>query len=292
MGHGGAMAAKIGVVKPAVLQGPALQAAEGFSIRGRPSWNGLLTTPNIDPDPDMPANQGISRGRRRPRRRRWRWLRRLVVAAFLIAIAPLLLTLVYLWPAIHPISTLMVKDLVTLEGYERQWTDIDDIASVLVHSVIMSEDGQFCFHRGIDWKELNLVLEEALSGEATRGASTIPMQTVKNLFLWQGRSFLRKALEAPLAVYFDAVVPKKRIMEIYLNIVEWGPNVYGAEAAARHHFGKSAAELSRREAALLAATLPNPRERNPAEPGRGLQQVAAVVERRTAQAGDYVGCVE
>ena len=156
----------------------------------------------------------------------------------------------------------------------------------------MSEDGQFCSHQGIDWGELNAVIEEAMAGETTRGASTIPMQTVKNLFLWQGRSFLRKALEAPLAVYFDAVVPKKRIMEIYLNIVEWGPGIYGIEAAAEHHFGRSARDLGRRQAALLAVTLPNPLERNPAKPGPGLKRLASVIERRAARSGDYVRCVE
>ena len=117
-------------------------------------------------------------------------------------------------------------------------------------------------------------------------------ETVKNLFLWQGRSFLRKVLEAPLAVYFDAVVPKKRIMEIYLNIVEWGPGIYGIEAAAEHHFGRSARDLGRRQAALLAVTLPNPLERNPAKPGPGLKRLASVIERRAARSGDYVRCVE
>ena len=134
--------------------------------------------------------------------------------------------------------------------------------------------------------------------EAPRGcspeiASSITMQTVKNLFLWH-RPFatLRKVVEMPLAVYADLVMPKKRIMEIYLNIAEWGPNIYGIEAAAQHHFGRSAKNLSRRQEALLAVTLPNPAGRNPAKPGRGLQRLANLIEGRAMRAGGYVGCLE
>src|SRR5690606_21673986 len=135
-----------------------------------------------------------------------------------------------------------------------------------LNSVIMSEDGQFCFHHGIDLGELKGVVDDALAGEATRGASTITMQTVKNLFLWsRPLASLRKLVELPLAVYVDAVLPKRRIMEIYLNIAEWAPGVYGIEAAAQHHFGVPAKKLTRRQAALLAVTLPNPYARNPAK---------------------------
>ncbi len=158
---------------------------------------------------------------RRTRFRLRRWLGGLVVALLALALIPVALTLLYLMPFVHPISTLMAKDIVTLQGYQRDWVPLEEIAPVLVHSVVMSEDGQFCSHRGIDWGALNEVIDDALAGEQTRGASTIPMQTVKNLFLWQGRSFIRKALEAPMALAFDAVASKKRIMEIYLNIVEW-----------------------------------------------------------------------
>lgn len=222
----------------------------------------------------------------------FRWLRRALLAAVAIALVPTLLTLLYIPSFVHPVSTLMLKDLATLTGYDRRWVPLDDIAPVLAHSVMMSEDGQFCSHFGVDLGELNGVLEDALAGEPTRGASTIPMQTVKNLFLWGGRSFLRKALELPLAVYFDLVVPKRRIMEIYLNIAEWGPNIYGIEAAAQYHFGKPAKNLSRRQAALLAVTLPNPATRNPAKPSAGMKRLAAVIERRAAGAGDYVRCLD
>lgn len=226
----------------------------------------------------------------------WGWGRRafrtLVKAALVFALVPAVLTILYLPSFVHPVSTLMLKDLATLSGYDRRWVSVDEIAPVLVHSVIMSEDGQFCSHRGIDFGELRSVIGDAMSGEATRGASTITMQTVKNLYLWQRPlSTLRKVVELPLAVYFDFVVPKRRVMEIYLNIAEWGPGIYGIEAAAQHHFGVSASKLSRRQAALLAVTLPNPVARNPAKPGRGLRQLGSVIERRAARAGGYVGCL-
>jgi monofunctional glycosyltransferase len=227
-------------------------------------------------------------GRKRGARR---WLLRAVLALLAIAIAPLLLTLLYLLPFVHPPSTLMLKDLVTLRGYERDWTPIDESSPRLVHSVMMSEDGQFCRHKGVDLGELRVLIREALDGEATRGGSTITMQVVKNLYLWHGRSYVRKAIELPLAIYFDFVVPKKRIMEIYLNIAEWGPGVYGAEAGAQHHFGRSTMNLNAREAALMAVTLPNPHARNPARPTNNLNRVASTIERRAAGAGGYVDCL-
>lgn len=221
-----------------------------------------------------------------------RWLKGALWAAVAILLVPVVLTLLYIPSFVHPVSTLMLKDLATFSGYDRRWVPLEDIAPVLAHSVMMSEDGQFCFHHGVDLGELKGVVQDALAGEQTRGASTIPMQTVKNLYLWGGRSFLRKALELPLAIWFDLVVPKRRIMEIYLNIAEWGPNIYGIEAAAQHYFGKPAKELTRRQAALLAVTLPSPATRNPAKPSAGLKRLAAVIERRAAGAGDYVRCLK
>jgi len=220
------------------------------------------------------------------------WIRRAIQMLVCIALVPAALTFLYLPPFVHPVSTLMLKDLATFQGYDRRWISIDDVSPVLAHSVIMSEDGQFCSHRGIDWGEMRGVIDDALAGEATRGASTITMQTVKNLFLWQGRSLIRKGLEVPLAVYFDAVLSKKRIMEIYLNIAEWGPGIYGIEAAAQHHFGVSAGKLTARQAALLTVALPNPIDRNPTKAGPGLKRVASIVQRRASRAGGYVGCVD
>ena len=221
------------------------------------------------------------------------WLRRVFGWAVIAALVPLVLTLLYLPPFVRPISTLMVADLVTLKGYDRQWVSIDDVSPVMIHSVIMSEDGQFCSHHGVDLGELKIVLTEALKGRFTRGASTITMQTVKNLYLWpKPLGSLRKIIELPYAAYVDLVMPKRRIMEIYLNIAEWGPGIYGIEAAAQHHFGVPAKNLSRKQAALLAVTLPNPILRNPARPSRGMRALAGRVQRLAGQSGDYVGCIE
>jgi monofunctional biosynthetic peptidoglycan transglycosylase len=221
-----------------------------------------------------------------------RWRGRAIKGLALLILLPVVLTILYVPSFVHPISTLMIKDLAMLRGYDRQWVPIEDIAPVLLHSVVMSEDGQFCAHRGVDLAELKVVIDDAMAGEQPRGASTITMQTVKNLYLWQ-RPFgtLRKVFELPLAVYADLVMSKKRIMEIYLNIAEWGPNIYGIEAAARHHFGRSAKNLTRRQAALLTVALPNPIARNPARPSAGLRRLAKLIEGRASRAGGYVGCL-
>lgn len=220
-----------------------------------------------------------------------RLLRRLILVALAFLVAPYVLILLYTPAFVHPISTLMLADIALLKGYDRRWVSLDDISPNLVRSVMMSEDGQFCRHGGVDWGEMKAVVEDALQGETTRGASTIPMQAAKNLFLSNGRSFIRKGLELPLAMTADFIWSKRRLMEIYLNIAEWGPGIYGAEAAARHHFGVSAADLSRKQAALLAAALPNPIERVAGKPGRGLQRIASVVERRARNSGDYITCI-
>ncbi|OQM76270.1 biosynthetic peptidoglycan transglycosylase [Manganibacter manganicus] len=235
----------------------------------------------------------MARPKRRARSGPRRWLRRSVKVLVALALIPIVLTFLYIPSFVHPVSTLMLKDLATFTSYKRQWVPIGDVAPALVHAVVMSEDGQFCFHHGVDLGELRGVIDDALAGEATRGASTITMQTTRNLFLWQ-RPFagLRKLIELPLSVYIDAVMPKRRIMEIYLNIAEWGPGIYGIEAAAEYHFGVSAKNLTRRQATLLAVTLPNPYERNPAKPGRGLKRLAALIDRRVSRSAAYVGCLD
>ncbi|CAN7184157.1 monofunctional biosynthetic peptidoglycan transglycosylase [Pararhizobium sp. LjRoot235] len=229
-----------------------------------------------------------SRGWRDVLRERWR---RLLSIAAAVILLPYVLIILYTPSFIHPISTPMLRDLVFLRGYDRQWVSFGEISPNLVRSVMMSEDGQFCLHDGVDWVQMRGVVTDALEGESTRGASTIPMQTAKNLFLWNGRSFVRKGMELPLALVADFVWSKRRMMELYLNVAEWGPGIYGAEAAARHHFGVSAAKLTRRQAALLAVALPNPIERNAGKPGSGLRRLASVIERRAGRSGEYVKCL-
>lgn len=225
------------------------------------------------------------------RTRLWDITRKIIKYGIIVAFVPVSLMLLYLIPFIHPISTLMLKDLVTGQGYTRTWVDLEDIAPVLVHSVMMSEDGQYCAHNGVDWTALNTVINDAMDGEGSRGASTIPMQTVKNLFLWSSHSFVRKVIEIPYALSADLVWSKYRLMELYLNIAEWGPGIYGIEAASRYHFKTSAKNLTARQAALLAVSLPNPILRRPGKPSKGLVRLARVVERRASFSGGYVGCV-
>lgn len=223
------------------------------------------------------------------RRSGWRiWLKRLSVAAAVVVVLPFVLTPLYLF--VRPVSTLMIGDLLTLQGYSRQWVDIEDIAPSMQQAVVMSEDGQFCFHDGVDWEQLRSVLSR--NGGPNRGASTITMQTVKNVFLWPSRSYIRKGLEIPLALYADLVWSKRRTLEIYLNIAELGPNVYGVEAAAQYYYKKPASKLSRREAALIAAALPNPAIRNPLKPSRAQKTLARIIERRVNQSGAYVACLK
>ncbi|MFD2238364.1 monofunctional biosynthetic peptidoglycan transglycosylase [Aureimonas populi] len=223
-------------------------------------------------------------------------LRRLIRWALLLCVAflavPLILVPVYAVQSVRPVSTLMLAEHFTFQPYDRQWVPLERIAPVMVHTVVMSEDGQFCRHDGIDWAELSAVVNRALEeGSAGRGASTIPMQTVKNLFLWGGRSYVRKALEVPLALYADALWSKRRMMEIYLNVAEWGPGIYGIEAAARYYFNRPAADLSPRQAALLAVSLPAPLARDPANPSAGVARLADRAQARGRAAGDYVRCL-
>lgn len=187
----------------------------------------------------------------------------------------------------------MVYRQATFQPMTRYWVEFGTIKPTLYQSVLMSEDGQFCAHNGVDWDALNIVVTDALNGERTRGASTITMQTAKNLFLWGGRSYVRKALEIPIALWIDLVLPKKRIMEIYLNIAEWDDaGVFGAEAGALAHFGVEASKLTRRQSALMAVTLPNPLLREPSSPSKGLNRLARLIERRAKQSGAYIKCLE
>ncbi len=221
----------------------------------------------------------------------WTWRGFAFKLLLTLIVLPFFLLLVYSLPFMRPISTLMVADYVLLEDVDRRWVGIDEMAPVLVNSVMMAEDGQFCSHGGVDWHQISIVLDGVGDGGPSRGASTITMQTVKNLFLWNGRSYVRKGLEFPLALAADAMLSKRRIMEIYLNIAEWGPGIYGVEAAAQHYFNRSAANLNARQAALLAVTLPNPALRNPAKPTRNLNRLSRIVAGRAARAGAYVTCL-
>jgi monofunctional glycosyltransferase len=210
----------------------------------------------------------------------------------LILLAVLLLPylLAPFYRAGHPVSTLMVWRWLKGAPVSRQWIDFSAISPALPRSVVASEDAKFCSHRGIDWDALRDVIDDAEDGEVTRGGSTITQQVAKNLFLWPGRSVVRKGLEIPLAMWIDLVLGKQRILEIYLNIAELGPSgQFGAEAGATYAFGRSASALPPREAALLAAILPNPVRRSARNPGPGIRRLAGTYMAR-AQASALKRC--
>lgn len=218
------------------------------------------------------------------------WLRRLALVALLLVIWPFLALPLY--NLLNPVSVPMLARYVTLRPVTHHWLSVDELSDRLKASVMMSEDGQFCQHHGVDWPALETVLTDFRAGKRVRGASTITMQLVKNLFLWNNRSYIRKALEVPLALYADRVLPKQRILEIYLNIAEWGPTgQFGAEAGSRHFFAKSAQAMTWQRAARMAVTLPNPVQRNPASPSRTHANIARIIESRAHAASPYITCV-
>ncbi len=224
---------------------------------------------------------------------RSRWQRWLLGIIGCIIAWPIIMTLLYAVVP-PPVSNLMLSRAILGNGITKQWISLDKMSPHLARAVISSEDARFCSHHGVDWVEF----QDAFGGtfddfEApSRGASTVSMQTAKNLFLWDGRgSGIRKIFEMPLALYMDLIWTKHRMLEVYLNIVEWAPGIYGAEAASQYHFKKSAAQLTRREAALLAAVLPNPMKRNAGKPSKRVNFAAARIQLRMGAIDAYLTCI-
>ena len=221
------------------------------------------------------------------------WQRWLAYGVGFIIAWPIVMTLVY--TAIPPpFSNLMILRIFTGNGITKDWVSIDNMSPYLARAVITSEDARFCEHHGVDWVEFQGVIDDVFDDDEgpIRGASTISMQTAKNMFLWDGRNFIRKGLEVPMAYWMDFVWSKRRMMEIYLNIVEWAPGVYGAEAASQFHFHKPAAKLSKREAALLAAVLPNPIKRKAGKPSKRVNFIANRIMGRMNGMGGYLTCID
>lgn len=152
------------------------------------------------------------------------------------------------------------------KGIKHEWKDIDNISRNLVMAVIASEDNRFMTHNGFDIEQIKLARAEAAAGKRVRGASTISQQTAKNVFLWPGKTYFRKGLEAYFTLLIEIMWGKERIMEVYLNSIEMGNGIFGAEAVAKSHFKKNAGKLTKGEAALVAASLPNPRRYNSGKP--------------------------
>ncbi|MEP2830809.1 MULTISPECIES: monofunctional biosynthetic peptidoglycan transglycosylase [Hyphomicrobiales] len=167
-----------------------------------------------------------------------------------------------------PATPLMLIRLSEGHGISKTWQPLARISPNLQRAVIASEDAKFCAHGGFDWEAVDTAFERYREGGYLLGASTISMQTSKNLFLWPGRTFIRKGGEAYITVWLEALLSKKRILELYLNVIEFGPGIYGAEAAAQHYYGVSAARLTQTQAAELASILPNPLQWRPGTRGR------------------------
>jgi monofunctional biosynthetic peptidoglycan transglycosylase len=211
----------------------------------------------------------------------------------LLALVLLPYALTPFYAVVNPPSMPILWRRITGERVAQTWVPLSRISSHLQLAVIVAEDGRFCSHFGIDFAEIQDAIEDAENLDDLRGGSTITQQVAKNLFLWQGRSFVRKALEAPLALWIDLVLSKSRILEIYLNVAEMGPQgEFGAETGTRRAFGRSAKDLTPYQAALLAASLPNPVTRNASRPGPGLRRLAGLYVGRAARSRWAAACVQ
>jgi monofunctional biosynthetic peptidoglycan transglycosylase len=228
------------------------------------------------------ANAPLKRKRGKPS-----WLRTLLVWALVVGVAlPVGLTTVYRFVP-PPVTILMLLRAVQGHGLDYRWRGLDDISPDMVQAAIASEDSGFCRHHGFDFKAMKAAYarDKAHPGGKIRGGSTISQQTAKNVFLWPGRTYVRKGLEAYFTVLIETIWGKRRIMEVYLNVVEMGPGIYGAEAASQAYFGHSARDLSRSEADHLIAILPSPLKWKAVHSG-------AYVQKRSARIGARVGIVK
>ncbi|MEM6309668.1 MAG: monofunctional biosynthetic peptidoglycan transglycosylase [Pseudomonadota bacterium] len=199
--------------------------------------------------------------------RRWAW-RGVAIAAMLV------LFVVLLWSLVNPPTTFyMSQESRRLGGVDQYWVSLEDIAPVMARSVVAAEDANYCLHWGFDVEAIRTAIEDG----GGRGASTLTQQVVKNVYLWHGRSWFRKALEAGLTPLVEAVWSKRRILEVYLNIAEFDEGVFGIEAASRHYFKVGPEDLSATQAARLAAVLPSPKTRSAAKPTAQLRRRAASI---------------
>src|SRR6478736_5282954 len=221
----------------------------------------------------------------------WRIVRLIGLALILMLLVPLGLTLAY--GVVAPVSTVMLWRRVTGQPVQRIWVPLDAVSPGLIRAVIVAEDARYCQHHGVDVRGLLEAVEETDDLRRARGGSSITQQAVKNLFLWPSRSVVRKVVEIPLALWADLVLGKRRVLEIYLNVAEWGPSgQFGVEAGARYAFNKSARSLTPRDAALLAAVLPNPRRRSAKQPGPAVRQIAAIYQARGAAQASLAFCAK
>jgi monofunctional biosynthetic peptidoglycan transglycosylase len=197
-----------------------------------------------------------------------------------------------LYAVVEPVSTLMIWRRIVGEPVHRTYVPIARLSDNLKLAVLVAEDGRFCQHFGVDFAEIRDAIQDANGLSDMRGGSTITQQVAKNLFLWPQRSYVRKALEIPLALWVDLILSKRRILEIYLNIAEWGPSgQFGAEAGTEYALHRAARSLTAAQAALMAASLPNPHDRLPGRPDGELRRLAALYVARSAHAPQTAACV-
>lgn len=218
-------------------------------------------------------------------RRLWRFCIRAI--AIFISVSIVLTALYSVVPP--PATLLMLWRLVGGHGLHKDWETYDNISPNLARAVIAAEDAKFCEHRGFDWESIEKAWKRNQQGKRVRGGSTISNQTAKNVFLWPDRSYLRKGVEFYFTGLIELMWSKKRILEVYMNVVEFGPGIYGAEAAAQAHFKKSAKDLTRREAALLAAVLPNPIRWSASKPTSYIRGRAGTIQARMNDVPDPTG---
>ena len=217
-----------------------------------------------------------------PRSRVKSILKQVVIWLFaILVVLPLVLVVTFRFVP-PPATPLMIETMLTEGAVAQRWVPIESISRNLVQAVIAAEDGKFCAHYGFDLEAIDKALDNNAAGGRLRGASTISQQTAKNLFLMPDRTWTRKGLEAYLTLLVEGLWPKRRIMEAYLNTVEWGPRRFGAEAAAQANFRKSAAQLDQLEAARLATILPSPRRYRADEPGPYVIRQSRVIFERIA----------
>lgn len=223
----------------------------------------------------------------------WQFLRRLLLWP-LIGVASYWIGALILYRFVNPPLTplMAIRSIDNRAWVKHQSIDISNIDRTLALSVIASEDSRFCLHHGIDFEAVGDALGDFQRKGRMRGASTITMQVARNIFLWNGGGMVRKLVEAPLTLILDASWPKRRILEVYLNIAEWGDGVFGAEAAARNHFHKAAVQLNSNESARLVAVLPSPIHWNPEHPSAYIRQRASTIQVRVKQlGGEQIRCI-
>lgn len=200
-----------------------------------------------------------------------------VLAVAIYRFAPVEVTPLMLIRAVHPVGTDSQRDM--QRHWKHEWVPLNRMSKWMPSAVVASEDNRFYTHHGFDTAEIKKAMEESKNGGRQRGASTISQQTAKNVFLWPGHSWIRKGFEAYFTVLIELMWPKERIIEVYLNSIEMGAGIYGAQAAAEYYFGCSAKDLSKRQCALIAVCLPNPIKRNPAHPTSYLNRRASKIIR-------------